>query len=52
MKARPDGRSPEGIYGLIGNVDEYLHGGDPKDNSYFNCAPAFSAEGSRMDWPS
>lgn len=45
VKARPDGRSPEGIYGLIGNVDEYLHAGDPKARSYFNCGSRFLGGG-------
>ncbi|MBC2600531.1 formylglycine-generating enzyme family protein [Puniceicoccus vermicola] len=36
VKARPQGRSPEGIYGLLGNVSEYILTGDPTNESYFN----------------
>ncbi|KAA5538633.1 formylglycine-generating enzyme family protein [Roseiconus nitratireducens] len=36
VKARPNGRSPEGIFGLIGNVSEYILNDDPTNNAYFN----------------
>ena len=45
VKERPGGRSPEGIYGLIGNVGEYLHPGDPKSEAYFNCGSQFLGGG-------
>jgi formylglycine-generating enzyme required for sulfatase activity len=36
VKARPLGRTPEGLYGMLGNVSEYLFAGDPTSNDYFN----------------
>ena len=36
VKARPNGRSPEGVFGLIGNVSEYILNDDPTNNAYFN----------------
>lgn len=36
VKARPQGRSPEGVYGLLGNVSEYIFAGDPTNENYFN----------------
>ena len=36
VKTRPIGRSPEGVYGLIGNVSEYILNDDPTNNAYFN----------------
>lgn len=36
VTARPNGRSPEGIYGLVGNVSEYILSGDPTNRAYFN----------------
>lgn len=36
VKARPRGRTPEGLYGLLGNVAEYIVEGDPTSKDYFN----------------
>ena len=36
VRSRPKGRSPEGVFGLIGNVAEYIHGGDLTNDSYHN----------------
>ena len=36
VKARPQGRTPEGLYGMLGNVSEYIIEGDPNDKQYFN----------------
>ena len=35
VTARPAGRTPEGIFGLIGNVSEYILSGDPTNRAYF-----------------
>lgn len=36
VRARPRGRTPEGLYGMLGNVSEYLAPGDPTTEDYFN----------------
>jgi hypothetical protein len=36
VKARPSGRTPEGVFGMLGNVGEYIIEGDPTGDSYFN----------------
>lgn len=36
VKSRPKGRSPEGVFGLIGNASEYILGDDPTNGAYFN----------------
>ncbi|TWT47153.1 Formylglycine-generating sulfatase enzyme [Thalassoglobus neptunius] len=36
VKSRPDGRSPEGVFGLIGNVSEYILNDGPINRAYFN----------------
>lgn len=36
VKERKSGKTPEGIYGLLGNVGEYIIAGDPTAASYFN----------------
>ena len=45
VKARPKGRSPEGIYGLLGNVDEYIDPRDPTTGDYFNLGSRFMGGG-------
>jgi len=36
VKARSQGRTPEGLYGMLGNVAEYIVDGDPTNKSYFD----------------
>ncbi len=36
VKARPLARTPEGLFGMIGNVSEYLIDGDPANKGFFN----------------
>jgi formylglycine-generating enzyme required for sulfatase activity len=36
VKARPKGRTPEGLFGMLGNVSEYIVDGDPTSEDYFN----------------
>lgn len=36
VKQRQAGRTPEGIYGMLGNVREYIIGSDPLNSNYFN----------------
>lgn len=36
VKARPKGRTPEGIFGMLGNAGEYICTGDPTKKQYFN----------------
>jgi len=36
VRARQNGRTPEGIFGMLGNVGEYIVSKDPTNTSYFN----------------
>ena len=36
VNARESGKSPEGIYGMLGNAGEYIIAGDPTNENYFN----------------
>lgn len=36
VTARPQGRTPEGLYGMLGNVEEYIMEGEPTSKNYFN----------------
>ncbi|QDU17434.1 SUMF1/EgtB/PvdO family nonheme iron enzyme [Gimesia maris] len=36
VKERKSGKTPEGIYGILGNVGEYIIAGDPTADNYFN----------------
>ena len=36
VKARPKGRTPEGVWGMLGNAGEYICAGDPTNKNYFN----------------
>jgi len=36
VKRRKSGKTPEGIYGLLGNIGEYIIAGDPTAANYFN----------------
>lgn len=36
VKNRAKGRTPEGLYGMLGNVGEYVAEGDPTNDDYFN----------------
>ena len=36
VKARPNGRTPDGIFGMLGNAGEYICDGDPTKQQYFN----------------
>jgi len=36
VKRRAVGRTPEGLYGMLGNVSEYISEGDPTSGNYFN----------------
>jgi formylglycine-generating enzyme required for sulfatase activity len=36
VKARPNGRTPQGVFGILGNVGEYIIEGDTTNDSYFN----------------
>lgn len=36
VKSRPDGRTPEGLYGMLGNVSEYLSSQDTINQEYFS----------------
>lgn len=45
VKSRPAGKSPEGIYGLIGNVAEYIHPGDRTNSDYFNLGTRWMGGG-------
>jgi len=45
VKSRPNGRSPEGLYGLIGNVSEYIITDDPSNSAYFRMRSRFMGGG-------
>lgn len=45
VKARPDGRTPEGLYGMIGNVSELLHPMDGRSDEYFNLGSRWMGGG-------
>jgi len=36
VKSRPLGKTPEGLYGMLGNVGEYIVDGDATSGDYFN----------------
>ncbi|MEI8246487.1 MAG: SUMF1/EgtB/PvdO family nonheme iron enzyme [Lentisphaerota bacterium] len=36
VKSRPDGRTPEGLYGMLGNVSEYIAEKDSTSKDYLN----------------
>jgi len=35
VRSRPQGRTPEGLYGMIGNVSEFQIAGDPTNAAYY-----------------
>ena len=45
VKARPSGRTPEGLFGMLGNVGEYIIEGDPTNDSYFNLGSRWMGGG-------
>jgi formylglycine-generating enzyme required for sulfatase activity len=45
VKARPKGRTPEGLYGMLGNVAEYLVDGDPTGDDYFYLGARWMGDG-------
>jgi formylglycine-generating enzyme required for sulfatase activity len=42
---RKRGATPEGIYGLLGNVREYVHPDDPNNSNYFDLGSRFMGFG-------
>lgn len=36
VRSKPSGRTPEGLYGMLGNVHEYLAPDDARSGDYFN----------------
>ena len=45
VKARPQGKTPEGVYGLLGNASEYILTGEPTNKNYFNLGSRFMGGG-------
>lgn len=45
VKNRPNGRTPEGLYGMLGNVSEFLGNGDPANQGYFNLGSRWMGGG-------
>lgn len=45
VKDRPRGRTPEGLYGMLGNVSEYILDGDPTSKEYFNLGARWMGGG-------
>lgn len=45
VMARPDGMTPEGLYGMLGNVSVFIVGGDPTDDDYFNLGARWMGGG-------
>lgn len=45
VKGRLKGRTPEGLYGMLGNAAEYLHASDPTHRGYFNCGSRWMGGG-------
>ncbi len=45
VENRPNGRTPDGIYGLIGNVSEYIVSGDSTNSGYFNLGSRWMGGG-------
>jgi len=50
VKARPKGRTPEGLYGMLGNVDEYIVDGDPTSKKYFNLGSRWMGGNYSSGW--
>lgn len=50
VRARPQGRTPEGLYGMLGNVEEYIAEGDPTDRNYFNLGSRWMGGGFESGW--
>ena len=40
VKSRPQGKTPQGVFGMLGNVAEYLCAGDSTSEEYFNLGGA------------
>ncbi len=45
VKARPKGQTPEGLYGMLGNVEEYISEADPTRSDYFNLGSRWMGGG-------
>jgi formylglycine-generating enzyme required for sulfatase activity len=45
VKSRPKGRTPEGIFGMLGNVSEYIVEDDVTEKSYFNLGARWMGNG-------
>jgi len=52
VRSRPQGRTPEGLYGMIGNVSEYSMAGDPANQGYFNLGARWLGGGFQDGYPS
>jgi formylglycine-generating enzyme required for sulfatase activity len=54
VTARAKGRTPEGLYGMIGNAAEFIHPDDPTNDGYFNCGARWMGGGYKQGagWPS
>ena len=50
VKARAKGRTPEGVYGMLGNVDEYIVDGDPTSKKYFNLGSRWMGGNYSSGW--
>lgn len=54
VTARPKGRTPQGIYGMLGNASELINEGDQASKNYFNLGARWMGggftEGYSFDW--
>jgi formylglycine-generating enzyme required for sulfatase activity len=45
VTARPLGRTPQGLFGMLGNAAELINDGDPTSNDYFNLGARWMGGG-------
>ena len=45
VKARPTGKTPQGLFGMLGNVAEFTDEGDPTNQDYFNLGARWMGGG-------
>ena len=45
VRARPLGKTPQGLFGMIGNVSEYIHDADPTGTDYFDLGARWMGGG-------
>ena len=44
-KARPAGKTPQGVFAMLGNAAQFINDGDPTDDNYFNLGARWMGGG-------